>query len=107
MVHPSSSGRLLLLLFPVVEYINFTTFFIIPDQCPILRLCIYNIWIALIYLGFKTIASAGEIPIRIHNTICTYCSGWAANTEVILCAAMNMIKRKCIVGSYFIKLRNR
>ena len=67
-------------------------------------LWVFGLFFGLVYLGFKSITDACEVPICIHNTIAAGSSGRSPNAEIVLRAAVHAIKRKRIVRRYFIKL---
>ena len=65
-----------------------------------------DVGVSLIYLGFKTIAQRSDVPVGIYNTVFAGAAAGASQTQVVLRAAMHMVKGPGIVRSHFIKLGN-
>ncbi len=72
-----------------------------------LRLCVDDIRVFGIHLGFETITSLCGIPIRIYDSMGTSSSRRASQAVVVLCSAIDKIKRLCIIDRNFVELGDR
>jgi len=85
----------------------FATLSVETHKYSILRLRVNNIRIFRINLRFKSITSMCYKPIGIGDAVGGCNTRRSSETEIILCSSIDVIKRRIIVNSHFIKLRYR
>src|SRR5690606_7730644 len=80
---------------------------VVAHEHPVLTLGIYYVRIVGIDLGLKPIAPMGDKPVGIGDAVAGNRPAGSAQTEVVLRAAVDIIKRSGIVDRYFVKLGDR
>src|SRR5215207_373161 len=83
----------------------FSSALVETDEHAVLKCRIDGVWIFRIYLRTKTIAAICDKPVGVGDTRSTARARWATKAEIILCAAIDVVKRLSVVGGDVVKLR--
>ena len=82
----------------------FASGFVETHQPTVLRLAIHDVWIGRIHLRLKSIATAGDVPIKVADAVRIGRARRSANGIVILRAALRVVKWLVIINRHTIKL---
>ncbi len=89
-------------------YINdLTGLAVETDQVALLPFGVNDVGIGRIDGGLVAVAEQGDEPVAIANTVHIISTRRSALGEIILCAAINVIKRLIVINGHFVKLGHR
>ena len=77
------------------------------DQAGVLRFGVHDVWVLGIDARLEAVASLGDEPVGIHDAVDAARAGRAAEREVVLGAAVDVVKRTGVVHGDVVELRDR
>ena len=80
---------------------------VVAHHSPALRFRVHGVGIGRIDARNKSIAAGGDVPVRVHDAVHIARSRRAAPAEVILRAAVDVIKRRGVIDVDIVELKRR